>query len=57
VLCGFAENGDCVVNDPAARAVRVVYPRSALETIWQRGGGVAYVVAPAGVEYADVLSS
>jgi len=57
VLCGFAENGDCVVNDPAARAVRVVYPRAALETIWQRGGGVAYVVAPAGLEYADVLSS
>jgi hypothetical protein len=57
VLSGFVENGDCAVNDPAAPGVRVVYPRSALEEIWQRGGGVAYVVAPAGIEYEDVLSS
>jgi len=57
VLCGFVENGDCAVNDPAARGVRVVYPRTALETIWQRGGGVAYVVAPAGIDYAGVLVS
>lgn len=57
VLCGFVENGDCAVNDPAAPGVRVVYPRTALETIWQRGGGVAYVVAPVGIEYADVLST
>jgi hypothetical protein len=57
VLCGFVENGDCAVNDPAARGVRVVYPRTALEDVWQRGGGVAYVVAPAGIDYADVLCS
>jgi len=57
VLCGFVENGDCVVNDPAAPGVRVVYPRAALETIWQRGGGVAYVVAPDGIDYAAVLTS
>jgi hypothetical protein len=57
VLCGFVENGDCAINDPAARGVRVVYPRTALETIWQRGGGVAYVVAPAGIDYADILTS
>jgi hypothetical protein len=57
VLTGFVENGDAAVNDPAAPGVRVVYPRTALETIWQRGGGVAYVVAPAGIEYADILNS
>ncbi len=55
VLCGFTRNGDCAVNDPAAPNVRVVYPRSALERIWQRDEGVAYVVAPIGIEYADVL--
>jgi len=57
VLCGFTGSGDCAVNDPAAHNVRVVYPRSALERIWQRNDGIAYVVAPAGVEYADVLAS
>jgi hypothetical protein len=57
VLCGFAANGDCAVNDPAAPGVRVVYPRTALESIWQRNDGVAYVVAPAGIAYADVLDS
>lgn len=57
VLCGFVENGDCAVNDPAAPGIRVAYPRTALETIWQRGGGVAYVVAPIGLEYGDVLTS
>lgn len=57
VLCGFTGTGDCAVNDPAAPRVRVVYPRTAIERIWQRNGGVAYVIAPAGIEYADVLSS
>jgi len=57
VLCGFTGSGDCAVNDPAAPNVRVVYPRSALERIWQRNDGIAYVVAPVGVEYADVLAS
>jgi hypothetical protein len=57
VLTGFVENGDAAVNDPAAPGVRVVYPRTALETIWQRGGGVAYVVAPAGIDYTDILTS
>lgn len=56
VLCGFTGDGDCAVNDPAAPHVRVVYPRAALETLWQRNDGIAYVVAPAGVEYADLLS-
>ena len=56
VLCGFTRDGDCAVNDPAAPNVRVVYPRGALEHIWQRNEGVAYVVAPIGIEYADVLA-
>lgn len=46
VLCGFTDGGDCIVNDPAAPDVRVVYPRAALEKIWLRNKGVAYVVAP-----------
>lgn len=55
VLCGFTQNGDCAINDPAAPNVRVAYPRAAIERIWQRNDGVAYVVAPVGIEYADVL--
>ncbi|MBV8067578.1 MAG: C39 family peptidase [Candidatus Eremiobacteraeota bacterium] len=57
VLCGFTGDGDCAINDPAAPNVRVVYPRSAIERIWQRNEGVAYVIAPIGIEYADVLQS
>jgi hypothetical protein len=56
VLCGFTRDGDCAINDPAAPNVRVVYPRAALEYVWQRNEGVAYVVAPVGVEYVDVLA-
>ncbi|HEX3369930.1 MAG TPA: C39 family peptidase, partial [Candidatus Cybelea sp.] len=56
VLCGFTRTGDCAINDPAAPNVRVVYPRAALERIWQRNDGIAYVVAPAGIEHADVLN-
>ncbi|MBV8149211.1 MAG: C39 family peptidase [Candidatus Eremiobacteraeota bacterium] len=55
VLCGFTASGDCAVNDPAAPNVRTVYPRSAVEHVWQRNSGVAYVIAPVGVDYADVL--
>jgi len=55
VLCGFTRAGDCAINDPAAPNVRVVYPRAAIERIWQRNEGVAYVVAPVGIEYADIL--
>lgn len=57
VLCGFTRDGDCAINDPAAPNVRVVYPRASLERIWQRNEGVAYVIAPVGIEYADVLAS
>jgi Peptidase_C39 like family len=55
VLRGFTRDGDCAINDPAARNVRVVYPRAAIEYLWQRNDGVAYLVAPVGIEYADVL--
>jgi hypothetical protein len=55
VLCGFTRGGDCAINDPAAPNVRVVYPRGAVEYIWQRNECVAYVIAPIGIEYADVL--
>jgi hypothetical protein len=56
VLCGFTVLGDCAINDPAAPNVRVVYPRAAVERIWQRGEGIAYVVAPVGIDYASVLT-
>lgn len=55
VLCGFTGDGDCAINDPAAPKVRVVYPRAAIERIWQRNEGVTYVIAPVGIEYADIL--
>jgi hypothetical protein len=55
VLCGFTRSGDCAINDPAAANVRVVYPRAAIERIWQRNEAVAYVVAPIGIEYAEIL--
>ena len=55
VLCGFTANGDCVLDDPAHPAIRVVYPRAQLERLWLRNDGVAYVIAPVGIEYADVL--
>jgi hypothetical protein len=57
VLCGFTSSGDCAINDPAAPNVRVAYPRDAIERIWQRNDGVAYVVAPDGIDYASVLAS
>ncbi len=56
VLRGFTENGDCAINDPAAHGVRAVYPRRAIEAIWQRNNGLAYVIAPAGIDYESVLS-
>lgn len=62
VVIGFTEDGDVIVNDPAASsndAVRKVYPRAQFERIWQRtqrydaegnlasgSGGVAYVISP-----------
>jgi hypothetical protein len=57
VLCGFTATGDCVMNDPAAHGVRIIYPRTALENIWMRNGGVAYIVSPKSVDYKSVLTS
>ena len=57
VLRGFTASGDCAVNDPAHPQLSAVYPRAALERIWQRGGGIAYVVAPAGLDYGSILNS
>lgn len=57
VLCGFTANGDCAVNDPAAPNVRVVYPRAALERIWLRNNGVAYAVAPVGLDFVSIVNS
>jgi hypothetical protein len=57
VLCGFTASGDCAINDPAAPNVRVVYPRAAIERNWQRNDGVAYVIAPVGLDFADILVS
>jgi len=56
VLCGFTANGDCAVNDPAAPAIRCVYPRAALERVWLRHGGIVYATAPAGVPLLEVLA-
>jgi hypothetical protein len=53
VLCGFTANGDCAVNDPAAPHVRMVYPRAAIDSIWQRNKGIAYAVAPAGLDFVE----
>lgn len=55
VLCGFTSDGSCAMNDPAAPGIRVVYPRAALETLWQRNDCLAYVIAPVGIDYAGVL--
>jgi hypothetical protein len=55
VLCGFTANADCVLNDPAHPEMRVVYPRAQLERLWLRNNGVAYVIAPVGIEFAGVL--
>ena len=54
VVRGFTEDGDVIVNDPAASSnagVRRVYDRGELERAWQRAsGGLAYVVAPRSVD-------
>ena len=57
VLCGFTSNGDCAFNDPASPNVRVVYPRAAVERIWQRNNGVAYAIAPVGLDFVPIVNS
>ena len=57
VLRGFDRSGDPILNDPAAPRVRVTYPRAALEAIWLRNKGVAFVIAPRGVDLELLLNS
>lgn len=57
VLRGFTEGGDPIVNDPAAPGVRAVYPRAAIEKIWLRNKGVAYVVANPDVDLEALINS
>jgi hypothetical protein len=57
VLCGFTANGDCAVNDPAAPNVRTVYARSAIERVWLRNNGVAYAIAPGGLDFVGIVNS
>ena len=49
VLCGFDKNGDCLVNDPAAKDAehgQLTYKRSELQKCWMERGGTAYVLLP-----------
>lgn len=55
VLCGFTSSGDCAINDPAAPNVRVTYPRDAIERVWQRNRGVAFAVAPEGLDFLSIV--
>ena len=55
VLRGFTAAGDCIVNDPAHAAIRVIYPRQALERVWLRNKGVAYVIAPHGIALQELF--
>jgi hypothetical protein len=57
VLCGFTANGNCAINDPAAPNVRVVYPRAAIERIWLRNKGIAYAIAPVGLDFTSIVNS
>lgn len=47
VVRGFTEDGDVIVNDPAAEhdgVVRLVYPRRLFQRAWLDRGGVVYVI-------------
>lgn len=49
VVTGFDENGDVLVNDPAAADAasgRTVYARAEMQTVWLDRGGTAYVLLP-----------
>ncbi len=52
VVRGFDENGNVIVNDPAAAsddAVRIVYDRAKLENLWlTHSGGTVYLMYPKG---------
>ncbi|TDE01288.1 peptidase C39 family protein [Jiangella asiatica] len=69
VVVGFTDDGDVIVNDPAAPsndAVRRVYPREQFEQVWLRtrrqlpdggtaggSGGIAYVIRPVDADLPD----
>ncbi|MBV8246684.1 MAG: C39 family peptidase [Candidatus Eremiobacteraeota bacterium] len=55
VLRGFTTTGDCLINDPAAEELTVVYPRRELEAVWLRNKGVAYVVARCDAPLRELL--
>lgn len=55
VLCGFTADGDCAMNDPAAPNVRIIYPRESLERVWQRNRGIAFAVAPEGLDFFSLV--
>jgi hypothetical protein len=49
VVRGFTSAGDVIVNDPIAPnsgSVRLVYKREELGRIWQRSGGIVYLLSP-----------
>ncbi|HLG73045.1 MAG TPA: C39 family peptidase, partial [Chloroflexota bacterium] len=52
VVRGFTQDGNVIVNDPAAPTddqVRMIFDRAALQRVWQRHSlGTAYVVYPPG---------
>jgi hypothetical protein len=59
VLRGFDKNGDPIANDPAApndAAVRIVYPRTALENAWSHSSHTAYVIYPPGYPVPSATS-
>lgn len=47
VICGFDNNGNVLVNDPAGRNAehgQLSYDRAQFERAWLRNGGVAYIL-------------
>ncbi len=53
VIIGFTEDGDPILNDPAANSnanVRSIYTRENFEKVWQEStGGVSYIYHPTNV--------
>lgn len=57
VLRGFDADGDCIVNDPASPNLTEVYPRDAIERIWMRNKGVAFIVARQGTDIEALVNA
>ncbi len=50
IIAGFDENGDVLVNDPAAQTVEqgvTTYKRADMDKVWLARGGVGYILLPA----------